>query len=282
MPNTRDTESHRSRRWGRSSAKAAKGVELIAAKPIEVTVRHGHELADYAACLEIQRTVWAGADADLTPMPIFVIASETGGQVLEAFEGDRMIGFTLAIAGLRGRKPFLHSHMTAVLEAYRNRGAGRRLKLFQREDALSRGIELIEWTFDPLELKNAYFNFRLGVVARRFLPNLYGITSSPLHGGLPTDRLVAEWQLRSARVRRCLTLAAALKPSPRVRSKKIVRIRVPVDFAKLRGTKVEEATRLQSEVRLEFEHWLGRGYAATGLDTSGRGAEYLLEPWPKT
>jgi len=118
----------------------------------------------------------------------------------------------MAIAGWRNRKPFLHSHMTAVSAAHRDRGIGRQLKLFQRADALARGISLIEWTFDPLVTKNAYFNFmRLGAIARRYIPNAYGITTSPLHGTLPTDRLVAEWHLRSPRVLRVL---AGKRPTP--------------------------------------------------------------------
>ena len=91
--------------------------------------------------------------------------------------------------------------MAAVLPEFRDLGIGRRLKLAQREDALARGISLIEWTFDPLQTKNAYFNIcRLGAIARRYLTDVYGSTSSPLHAGLPTDRLVAEWHLESERV----------------------------------------------------------------------------------
>ena len=91
--------------------------------------------------------------------------------------------------------------MLAVRNEYRNAGLGRQIKLFQREDALARGFELIEWTFDPLEIKNAYLNIeRLGAIARRYNVNQYGITSSPLQGGLPSDRLVAEWWLKSKRV----------------------------------------------------------------------------------
>ena len=255
---------------------AAKRAKRVEEKPLEVVVRLCSGLSEFASCLEIERAVWGSADVDIVPLPFFVVASETGGQVVGAFADERMIGFTLAIAGIRGRKPFLHSHMTAVLRPYRNQGVGRKLKLFQHQEALGRGIDLIEWTFDPLEIKNAYFNFRLGAIARRFLPNMYGITTSPLHGALPTDRLVAEWRLRSPRVRRAL---ADKRQAASSRSKKFVRIRIPADFPKLRGRNPEEATRLQAEVRLEFEHWLGRGYAATGIERIDETAEYLLEPW---
>ena len=91
--------------------------------------------------------------------------------------------------------------MLGVTKEYRDAGVGRLLKLEQRREALSRGIELMEWTFDPLEIKNAYFNMeRLGAIVRRFVLNQYGTTSSKLHGGLPTDRCIAEWWLASPRV----------------------------------------------------------------------------------
>jgi predicted GNAT superfamily acetyltransferase len=257
-----------------TTMKHAKTVEENAA---EITIRSCSGLSEFATCIEIERAVWGSADVDIVPLPLFVVAAESGGQVLGAFAGDRMIGFTLAIAGVHGRKPFLHSHMTAVLRAFRNQGAGRKLKFFQREEALARGIDLIEWTFDPLEIRNAYFNFRLGAIARRFIPNMYGITTSPLHGGLPTDRLVAEWRLRSARVRRAM---ADKRPARRKsRGKEFARIRVPADIGRIRSTKPEEAARVQAEVRLEFEHWLASGYAATGINRTDEAAEYLLEPW---
>lgn len=255
-------------------AKHAKSSEESAA---EIAIRSCSGLSEFATCIEIERAVWGSADVDIVPLPLFVVAAESGGQVLGAFAGDRMIGFTLAIAGVHGRKPFLHSHMTAVLRPYRNQGAGRKLKIFQREEALGRGIDLIEWTFDPLEIKNAYFNFRLGAIVRRFIPNMYGLTTSPLHGGLPTDRLVAEWHLRTSRVRRAL-----VDKRPRggkSRNKEYARIRVPLDFARIRGIQPEEAARLQAEVRQEFEHWLASGYAATGINRTDDAAEYLLEPW---
>ena len=256
-------------------AKHAKSFEENA---VVVTVRPCSGLSEYATCIEIERAVWGSADLDIVPLPLFVVAAETGGQVLGAFAGDRMVGFTLAIAGVHGRKPFLHSHMTAVLRPYRSQGAGRKLKLLQRDEALGRGMDLVEWTFDPLETRNAHFNFRLGAIVRRFIPNMYGLTSSPLHGGLPTDRLVAEWHLRSPRVRRAV---ADKRPARRARGKEFARIRLPADFMKIRNTNPEDAARLQAEVRLEFEHWLSAGYAATGINVREDAAEYLLEPWDK-
>src|SRR5260370_42172080 len=126
---------------------------------------------------------------------MFVVASISGGQVLGAFDGERMVGSTLALAGLRENTKYLHSHQTGVCAGYRDRGVGRMLKLFQRDEALGRGIRLIEWTCDPLELKNAHFNLnRLGAICRRYVKDLYGVTTSPQHRGIPTDRLVAGWR----------------------------------------------------------------------------------------
>ena len=171
----------------------------------EIEIRHCATLAEYDECVRIEHLIW-GEDIAV-PSAIFVVAHHTGGQVLGAFASaapsgkSRMVGFTLALAAIRSGKPYLHSHMTAVLPEFRDRGVGRRLKLFQRQDALKRGIDLIEWTFDPLELKNAHFNLALlGAVARRFIPDCYGVTESPLHRGLanrsPGCGVVAQFRAR--------------------------------------------------------------------------------------
>src|SRR5216683_7370355 len=165
-----------------------------------IVVRKCAALKEFEACVHVQREIWGEADLEVEPVTMFVVASETGGQVLGAFDGERLVGYTLAVVGFTNGTVFLHSHMTGVLGEYRDRGVGRALKLFQREEALGRGIRLVVWTFDPLETRNGYFNLnRLGAICRRYQSNLYGITTSPLHSGLPTDRLVAEWHLGSAR-----------------------------------------------------------------------------------
>jgi predicted GNAT superfamily acetyltransferase len=163
-----------------------------------IAIRALQKVEEMSIGVDLQRRVWGYTELDTVPDQIFIVARESGGQVLGAFHEDKAIGFALAFAGVHRGKIHLHSHMVAVLPEYQDRGVGRLLKLAQRDDALSRGIDLIEWTFDPLQLKSAYFNLmRLGAIVRRYLPNFYGRTSSPLHGGLPTDRLVAEWWVRS-------------------------------------------------------------------------------------
>ena len=172
----------------------------------KIQLRNCTDVEEFRACLVLQKEVWGFADNELVPLRIFSLAPKIGGQVIGAWEGESLVGFAFSIPGIRNGHTYLHSHMLAVKAQYRNSGLGRKLKLFQREDAIAHGYELIEWTFDPLEIKNAYLNLeRLGAIARRYNINQYGITSSPLQGFLPTDRLVAEWWLKSKRVESLLS-----------------------------------------------------------------------------
>jgi len=247
-----------------------------------IEVRHCQGLGEFEACLDLEKRVWGSNDLDVVPSAMFVVVHETGGQVLGAFDrdaGGQMVGFTLAMAAFRGPLRYLHSHMTAVLEPYRDRGIGRLLKQFQRSDALERGVELVEWTFDPLELRNAYFNIeRLGVIVRRYLPNIYGITTSPLHGGMPTDRLVAEWWLASARARQCAGEAGGAMPAAASRAN-AVRISIPRDIGELRRSDREAAVRVQAEMREQFQKNFAENLAVTGIEFDARHAHYILEPY---
>jgi predicted GNAT superfamily acetyltransferase len=183
----------------------------------------------------------------------------------------------MAIPGYRNGHPYLHSHMLAIKPEFRNSGLGRRLKLAQRDDALRRGIVLIEWTFDPLEIKNAWLNLeRLGAICRRYVANQYGITSSPLQGGLPSDRFVAEWWLKSQRVE--CTLRDGRRPHFEVER------RVPLP-AGVYEWKADPATRtrahdLQRRNRELLTRSFAEGLAVLGFerDTDGNGA-FLLGKW---
>ena len=176
----------------------------------EVQIRTLTELSEFDLCVEIETAVWGYDPADIIPRRMFLLAQRIGGQVLGAYVGDVMVGFAMALPGYRNGHPYLHSHMVGVLPEYRNLGLGRTLKLAQRDDALKRGFQLMEWTFDPLEIKNAHLNIaRLGAIVRRYKRNFYGPSSSPLQGGLPTDRVYAEWWLDSRRVRSVLARRAA-------------------------------------------------------------------------
>lgn len=240
-----------------------------------ITVRKCQTLEEFQQCLQLQREIWGEADLEVEPVTMFVVAAHTGGQVLGAYEGDRMVGYTLAVAGLRaGKVPYLHSHMTGVQAGYRDRGVGRTLKLYQREEALGRGIRLIQWTFDPLELKNAHFNLnRLGAICREYHTNLYGLTTSPLHRGLPTDRLLAEWRLDSARA------VAAINDLVKEPAEAPATIELPAELERWQQEDSPEVARTQSRIRDEFKKWFAKGYAAVALRNSPGNRAYLLAPW---
>jgi predicted GNAT superfamily acetyltransferase len=239
-----------------------------------IVVRKCEAIAEFHACVRLQKEIWGEDDLEVEPATIFVVASQTGGQVLGAFDGSELVGYTLALAGVRNGVPYLHSHMTGVLASYRDKGIGRELKLFQREEALGRGIRLIEWTFDPLETRNAYFNLnRLGAVARRYLPNLYGVTTSPLHRGMPTDRLVAEWVLDSPRV---LAAVRTGNVEPAVGAAHITLPADPDLFTSGQSKRLQEVL---AYARREFTQWFDKGYAAVGLKREGHETSYVLAPW---
>lgn len=239
-----------------------------------IAVRKCETLAEFHSCVDLQREIWGEADLEVEPATLFVVASQTGGQVLGAFDGARLVGYTLAVVGVRNGGAYLHSHQTGVLSGYRDRGVGRSLKLFQREEALGRGIRLIEWTFDPLETRNAHFNLnRLGAISRRYEPNLYGITTSPLHRGLPTDRLVAEWFLDSPHV------LAALSGDQAITAGSSATISLPRELDRWKAEDPEKTKAVQREIREQFTNWFARGYAAVAVRLDPSGPTYVLIPW---
>jgi len=240
----------------------------------EIIVRKCESLEDFHRCVELQREIWGEADLEVEPATMFVVAAHTGGEVLGAFDGDRLVGYTLALVGLRDRTAYLHSHMAGVKPEYRDRGVGRMLKLFQRSEALGRGIRLIQWTFDPLEARNAHFNLnRLGAICRTYQPNLYGVTTSPLHRGLATDRLLVEWHLDSARV------VAAIENLVKDPIEAPASIELPAELERWQREGSAEVGAVQARVREEFTKWFAKGYAAVALRTAPGSRAYLLTPW---
>jgi predicted GNAT superfamily acetyltransferase len=252
-----------------------------------IEIRQLFTLDEFTEVLNLQRTIWGFADVELLPLRFLVVVSKVGGHVFGAYDlateprplgsgaaSSRMVGFCFAIPGVKaGGHPYLHSHMLGVLPEYHNAGIGRRLKLRQREEALGRGIQLIEWTFDPLELKNAFFNIeRLGAIVRRYNENQYGLTASPLHGGLPTDRCIAEWWIDSARVRRILD-------GERLTQQPLERISYPADIARIRAEDRQAAREIQQANGRHLQDAFVRGLAATGFDRTETHGTYLLEPY---
>jgi len=243
-------------------------------------------LEQFERCVELQLAVWQYDAADLIPKRMFLLAQKIGGQVFGAVDEQtgEIVAFAMGLSGYRDRTPYLHSHMLAVLPEYRNYGIGRRLKLAQRDDAIERGIELMEWTFDPLEIKNAHLNVaRLGAICRRYAHNFYGASSSPLQGGLPTDRLYAEWWLRSERVERMLvgnqTLAAQTLSAAAVAERVFVPHQIPA--WKADPERRADALRVQTGNRDALEAAFARGLAVVGYERTPEGdGAFLLGPVP--
>jgi predicted GNAT superfamily acetyltransferase len=187
-----------------------------------------------------------------------------------------MVGFLIAIPGVKpGGKPYLHSHMLGVTHDYRNAGVGRLLKMAQRADAVERGLDLIEWTFDPLELKNAYFNIeRLGAIVRRHVLNQYGITSNQFDSGMPSDRCIAEWWVASRRAR-----AIAGGEGEWERPSIEARIAIPMEISTLRREDPPRAREIQRRASLQFQDYFARGLAVVGFEKTDSSGIYLLGKW---
>ena len=229
------------------------------------TIRQLTQIQEFHEAVKLQKAIWGFDDVDLLPVRLFVTANKIGGHSFGAFDGDRMVGFCIAIPGIKpGAKSYLHSHMLGVSKEYRDAGLGRKLKLAQRDDAIKEGVDLIEWTFDPLEIKNAFFNIeRLGAIVRRFVLNQYGTTSSPLNAGLPTDRCTAEWWLHRERGQHEI----------------VGRISITNDIYKIKATDYARAREIQQRVADQFLEYFAKNLAVTGFERSAENGTYLLSPW---
>jgi predicted GNAT superfamily acetyltransferase len=227
-------------------------------------------------CVALQDAVWGYDISGMMTQKVFLLASQIGGQVIGAFEAETLVGYAMSLPGVRNGHAYLHSHHLAVLPEWRNARVGQRLKLAQRDDAIARGIELMEWTFDPLEIKNSYLNFaKLGAITRRYRRDFYGSSDSPLHGGLPTDRIFAEWWLNSDRVRHALA-------GETVRIEVEERIDVPAEIS---AWKASDETRgkaraVQQANARALEEAFARGLAVIGYERTPEGAgQFLLGKW---
>jgi len=240
---------------------------------IEIRALHTHD--EFVEAVALQQSIWGFDEVELLPVRLFVTATKVGGQAFGAFDGSRMIGFCLAIPGIKtGGKCYLHSHMLGVVKEYRDSGVGRLLKLEQRKEALGRGIDLMEWTFDPLEIKNAYFNMeRLGAIVRRYVLNQYGTTTSKLHSGLPTDRCVAEWWMAGPRTQ------AILNGAPREREPEMARISVPAEIYEIKESDPARAREIQKRVSDQFLENFGKGLTVTGFERTPQSGSYIFSTW---
>lgn len=255
-------------------------------------VRRADSRTDVDTCVELQRAVWGLSDLEVTSAIQLIATTFAGGllQLAETADG-RPVGFAYAFPALRGGVPHLHSDMLAVLPEHQHRGLGARLKWAQREEALARGIRLVTWTFDPLQAVNAGLNLhRLGAVAREFVENMYGVTSSSLHHQLPTHRLLVHWELESERVGELAARPDEAPPSrppdaPRVNDVKWqagwpissdpaldldaseLLLEIAPDWDVLARAAPRVADGWQQRVQRAFQAYLGRGYVAEDFVT---------------
>jgi predicted GNAT superfamily acetyltransferase len=167
----------------------------------DITIRRAVTIADYRACQEAQKRAWQiGDDGYLIPIATMVGANLHGGLVQGAFlPHGEAVAMSFAFMGRIENRLCLYSQLTGVVPEHQSRGLGFQIKLFQAQVARAEGIERIAWSFDPLQAGNAHFNLtRLGAHARRFIDNMYGPRTDRLNAGVPTDRLIAEWDLAAA------------------------------------------------------------------------------------
>jgi predicted GNAT superfamily acetyltransferase len=248
------------------------------ARALDIEVREVATVEEYDACVRLQREAFGLPELEISPRRHLLVSREAGGWTLGAFVDDKLVGFVLHLQAVHGYHITGYSHMMAVSAVYQNRGIGALLKWAQRARALSEGRDLIRWTWEPMRSRNAHFNLnRLGVVIRDYAVNFYGTdyVTNPaekipgLHG-MNSDRLFANWELRSPRA---TALAAGLEyPLPEPDAV----IEIPPDFSALLKSDPESAKNEQLRVRGEFLNALGAGLVCRAFDRTPDRPRYLL------
>jgi predicted GNAT superfamily acetyltransferase len=259
-----------------------------------ITLRDLHSIPEYQHVVALERKIWGYTDdADVITVPVFIITVKRGAILVGAFDDDRMIGFVYSLVGVKHGKAMQWSHMAGVLPEYRTKGLGRDLKLAQRARALDGGFDLIEWTFDPLQAVNAHLNFaKLGVVADEYAVNIYGESSSALHRGTPTDRLVVQWNIAEPHVvgrieRRDASVVIRSEDAGhatavnRTRLSGIWRVNeaidlsiaerrvwveIPVGFTEMQQQAPDAAIEWRMQTREIFQTYFARGYRAVDFE----------------
>jgi predicted GNAT superfamily acetyltransferase len=282
--------------------------DLVRPVDNEITIRRASTIADYRACQDAQRRAWGiEEEGYLIPVATMVGANMHGGLVLGAFlPGGEAVALSFAFLGWIDRRFCLYSQLTGVVPSYQSRGLGYQIKLLQREFAQTAGLELIVWAFDPLQAGNAHFNLtRLGATTGRFVANMYGERTDRLNAGVPTDRLIAEWnttteatalsstsaaggipQLIETAMEECDERTGPTRVPLEVRKADALEaprylLEIPPDIAKLRRERPDLAERWRVAAGAAFQVTFSRSYRAIQFirdETSGhRRGFYLLE-----
>jgi predicted GNAT superfamily acetyltransferase len=267
---------------------------------MHVTYRPLTTLEEFADVVNLERVIWGPGYDEVVPVPILAVTVKRGGILIGAFAGDRMVAFVYSLPAIKHGKATQWSHMLGVVDEFRSAGVGQELKRLQRERTLAMALDLIEWTYDPMQALNAHLNFaKLGVVADEYEENVYGESSSPLHRGNPTDRFVAEWWVRDPRVderlRGAAPLASVLVVEPANRTRpagewlepaavtlsleaRRISVEIPTGFTEMLANAPDLALEWRMATRRLFMTYFGRGYRAVEffLDRAARKGAYLL------
>jgi predicted GNAT superfamily acetyltransferase len=267
-------------------------------------IRELTTLEDCRAVAALEKEVWGYTDSeDVVPPPVLIVSIKRGGILLGGFdEAGSLKGFVYSIPAVKNGRLTQWSHMLGVTRDARNSGLGFRLKLAQRERAREMGIDLIEWTFDPLQTVNAFLNFvRLGVVVEEYEENIYGDSSSPLHHGSPTDRFVAEWHVNAPHVERRIAAAGPIARDQSVTGAPVINpslsgtplrpgsadlslsdrrvlVEIPAGFTDIQTVHPALARDWRLTTREVFQRYFARGYRAVDFfhaPDADRG-QYLL------
>lgn len=273
----------------------------------DVIIEPVRDFPGYRACEQIQKAVWGFSDIAVVPDHLIHMLVQAGGLLLGAFDGigpgRQMLGYSLSVLGLwEGGKLRHHSLMTAVKPGLQDRGVGQKLKLAQREHVLRQGIDLITWTFDPLESRNAHFNLnKLGGLVRRYIPNYFGEEMrDERNRGLPGDRFLCEWYLQAPRVEARLSgeVSSHLRLAELQMINRTVRMssgqrapaggrlglpgspllfEIPGDLQTLKRENLEVARAWRGECRRFLQPYLEEGYIVTGFFREGDRGFLILE-----
>jgi predicted GNAT superfamily acetyltransferase len=244
-----------------------------------IQIRECITIDEFDSCIRLQREVFGLPELEISPRRHLIVSRQAGGWTLGAFVADQLVGFVHQMAAVRDDTVFGYSHMMAVAREYQNKGVGAQLKWSQRERALSEGRNFIKWTWDPLQARNAHFNLnRLGVTVRSYATNFYGTdyATSPRPAGtqpagIDSDRLFAEWQLQSAKVKQ---LAQGARPANKLHAEQTIRI--PADWNGLCAKDPRAAREEQLRVRAEFQNAFAAGLVCAGFQRSMDQPRYLL------
>jgi predicted GNAT superfamily acetyltransferase len=245
----------------------------ITTEAAHISIRDIESFAELRAVEELQKEVWGIPDLDVVPLTHLVAAKAAGGVLLGAFDRQTLVGFVYGFVAEEDGEMAHHSHMLAVKQAYRNFNLGYKLKLAQREEVLAQGMNVITWTFDPLQSLNAHFNFtKLGVISDRYLINFYGEEAASFLHQSGTDRFWVKWLLTSDRVVRRLNSTNVTLENP---SDKLF-IEIPDDINALQQQSPELALEWRERTRREFTEAMDAGYVVMDFYRADKTGVYIL------